>query len=433
MLNVISEIDHYLKRLFPITRSITGNGNRETLRILQEIVPLTIHEVPSGTQVYDWTIPDEWNIRDAWIAAPDGRRIVDFKDSNLHVVSYSEPIERKLTWEALRSHLYTHPELPDAIPYRTSYYKRGWGFCVTHEQYQELETLKGPFEVVIDSTLQSGSLTYGEYLLPGQSNQEMLISTYICHPSMANDNLSGMVMTAFLAREIIKLKRMKRGFRFIWVPETIGAIAYCALNEAAMKLIRIGLVVTCVGGPGRFGYKQSYDFNHSINAVIEEVFTEAHIDFLTYPFDIHGSDERQYSSQGFRINVTSITKDKYYEYPFYHTSLDDLSFVDSRNMVQNLKLYLKVIERLSQESVYQNRYPKCEVMLSKHQLYPVIGGYQVPENEGLTELDLVLWLLWLCDGETGIYQIARHLGVTEDRLAPILDALCQKKVLERVL
>jgi len=347
MAKLAAEIDAYLKRLFPICRSITGNGNRETLRILQEIVPLTIHEVLSGTQVYDWTIPDEWNIRDAWVADADGRRIVDFKASNLHVVSYSTPIRAALGWDDLRPHLHTHPELPEAIPYRTSYYKRDWGFCVNQSQYQELEQLKGPFQVVIDSTLEAGSLTYGELLLPGQSNQEILISTYICHPSMANDNLSGMIMTAFLARELERIGKSNYGYRFVWVPETIGAITYCAHNETAMKNITSGFVVTCVGGPGPFGCKQSFDAADAINYAIERSFKNAGIDdFVLYPFDIHGSDERQYSSPGFRINMASLTKDRYYEFPYYHTSLDDQEFISAENVYQSLTLHLSAIRYL---------------------------------------------------------------------------------------
>ena len=429
MLNVISEIDHYLKCLFPITRSITGTGNRETLRILQEIVPLTIHEVPSGTQVYDWTIPDEWNIRDAWIAAPGGRRIVDFRDCNLHVVSYSEPIERKLTWDALRSHLHTHPELPDAIPYRTSYYRRGWGFCVTHGQYQELERLKGPFEVVIDSTLQSGSLTYGEYLLPGQSNQEILISTYICHPSMANDNLSGMILTAFLAKELLN-KKLNFSYRIVFVPETIGAIAYCANNEEVMKKIDCGLVVTTVGGPGKFGYKQSFDKDHFINRIIEQTFKESNKEYITYPFDIHGSDERQYSSPGFRINIATICKDKYYEFKYYHTSLDDLSFVTAATISQSLILYLKTINKLDKNIIYKTKYP-CEAMLSRHGLYPKAGGSLLPGDPKINDLETMLRFLFFCDGFMSLLVISEKVDITLDDLYEIAILLEQKGLLQR--
>ncbi len=434
MTKLIAEIDTYLKRLFPICRSITGNGNRETLRILQEIVPLTIHEVPSGTQVYDWVVPDEWNIFDAWIATPDGHRIVDFRQCNLHVVSYSEPIRTMLNWDDLQPHLHIHPKLPDAIPYRTSYYKRDWGFCVTHSQYNELKQFKGPFDVVIDSTLAPGSLTYGELLLPGKSKQEILISTYICHPSMANDNLSGMVMTAFLARFIQRLKGRHWSYRIVFVPETIGAITYCAINETFMKEIDIGLVITTVGGPGKIGYKKSWNPKHPINRIIEEIFNEAGIDFVTYPFDIHGSDERQYSSQAFRINCATICKDRYYEYMEYHSSFDNLAFVTSKQIAQVYELYKRLIVKIEKRRIYRNRIFHCEVMLSRHGLYPANGGVQRPVMSGKSELDLILWLLFLCDGrkslEDIIYEVDENMDVAE--LSSIASLLAEKNILEPV-
>lgn len=432
MTDLVAEIDACLRRLFPITRSITGEGNRETLRLLQEIVPLEVHEVPSGTQVYDWTIPDEWNIRDAWIAAPDGRRIVNFRDCNLHVVSYSEPVRAHLDWKALVPHLHVHPELPTAVPYRTSYYRRTWGFCVTQAQYRELEAVGGPFEVVIDSDLKPGSLSYGEYLLPGGSAQEVLLSCYICHPSMANDSLSGVVLTAFLARELSRRPLRRYSYRFAFVPETIGAIAYCARNEAAMKRIDMGLVVTTVGGPGKFGYKQSFDASHAINAMIEAVFAEAGIGHLTYPFDIHGSDERQYSSLGFRINAATICRDRYYEYPYYHCSLDDLSFVTADQLAETLALYLRLIEKIEARRIYRNQLSHGEVMLSRHGLYPVTGGAQLPELAGRSELDLILWLLFLCDGRLSLSDVAHRLAVPEELLGVLANDLADKGVLEIV-
>jgi aminopeptidase-like protein/spore coat polysaccharide biosynthesis protein SpsF (cytidylyltransferase family) len=347
-----AEFDQYLQRLFPLCRSITGDPNRETLRVLQELIPLVIHEVPSGTAVYDWTIPDEWNIRDAWIADVSGRRMVDFRASNLHVVSYSEPVNAVMDWAELQPRLHRHPELADAIPYRTSYYRRDWGFCVTHAQYAELERQRGPFTVVIDSELKPGALSYGEYLVPGRSTEEILLSCYICHPSMANDSLSGVLLTAFLARHIAGLKNRHWSYRIVFVPETIGAIAYCAGNEAAMKRIDTGLVITTVGGPGKFGYKQSFDPSHPINAMIEDVLAETGTEFITYPFDIHGSDERQYSSQGFRINAATICRDRYYEYPYYHSSLDDLSFVTAKQIAETLEVYVRLIDKLEARRLF---------------------------------------------------------------------------------
>jgi aminopeptidase-like protein/spore coat polysaccharide biosynthesis protein SpsF (cytidylyltransferase family) len=426
------ELASYLQRLFPLCRSITGNPNRETLRILQELIPLTINEVPSGTAVYDWTIPDEWNIRDAWIADTNGRRMVDFRASNLHVVSYSEPVDTVMDWTELLPRLYRHPELADAIPYRTSYYRRDWGFCVTHAQFAAMEKHGGPFTVVIDSELKPGALSYGEYLVPGRSSDEILLSCYICHPSMANDSLSGVLLTAFLARHIAGLKNRHWSYRIVFVPETIGAVAYCARNEFAMKQVDMGLVITTVGGPGKFGYKQSFDPSHPINAAIEDVFHDADTEFITYPFDIHGSDERQYSSQGFRINAATICRDRYYEYPYYHSSLDDLSFVTAGQIAETLELYVRLIDKIEARRVYRNRIPHGEAMLSRHDLYPATGGAQRPEFGRRSELDLILWLLFLCDGKLDIDHIASKLDVQSASLMPIAERLVAKGVLEIV-
>lgn len=423
-------IDAYLNRLFPLCRSITGEPNRQTLRILQEIIPLTIHEVPTGTEVYDWVIPDEWTIKDAWIANAEGKRIVDFRANNLHLVSYSIPVNAQMDWLELAPHIHRHPDLPDAIPYRTSYYRRDWGFCVTQAQYEELATTPGPLSVAIDSELQPGSLTYGEYLMPGRSKKEILLSCYICHPSMANDSLSGVLLAAFLARYIASLKDRHWSYRVVFVPETIGAIAYCARNESAMRRIDTGLVITTVGGPGAFGYKQSFDPSNAINRLVEEVFTETGKSFLTYPFDIHGSDERQYSSQGFRINVATICRDRYYEYPYYHSSLDDLAFVTGPQIAETLGLYICLIRKLEARKIYRNTMPYCEVMLSRHALYPATGGAQQPERCGRSELDVILWLLFLCDGREDVVSIAKRLELPVDRIVQTADKLVAQGALE---
>ena len=403
---------------------------------------MQIKEYPSGTQVYDWIIPDEWRVKDAWIKSSKGEKLVDFRQCNIHLVGYSEPVHKKIMFEELKGNLHTHPELENAIPYRTSYYKRDWGFCTTHAQYKALAEECDPLEVYIDSEFNSkGSLTIGELLIQGESDQEVLISTYICHPSLANDNLSGAVMTTFLARELLKHEKPKLSYRIIWVPETIGAIAYCAMNEETMKNISTGLVVTTVGGPGKFGYKESYNTDHPINTVIENIFKKEEIDYINYPFDVHGSDERQYSSQGFRINIASITKDKYYEYPYYHTSLDNLDFVRPEYIVETLYLHIKVLKNLSSiviicnnnksSPVYKSNYPNCEVMLSKHNLYPKIGGGQLPKFGTYTELDLILWLLFLCDGKSTIEHISKILKVKKVELEKVALKLEKKELIER--
>ncbi len=424
-----AEFDAYLRRLFPICRSLTGAGNRKTLQVLNEIVPITSKEVPSGTQVYDWVVPQEWAIRDAWIAAPDGRRIVDFRQSNLHVVSHSESVNLRLDWHLLRPRVHTHPLLPEAIPYRTSYYKRDWGFCVTQAQAAELERLGGPFEVVIDSDLEPGSLTYGECLLPGRSPREVLLSCYICHPSMANDSLSGVLLTAFLARYIAGLKNRLCSYRIIFVPETLGAIAYCAANESAMKRVDMGLVITTVGGPGKMGYKQTWDPAHPLNRMVEETLREAGQEFITYPFDIHGSDERQYSSPGLRINCATICKDRYYEYAEYHSSLDNLDFVNGAQIAETFGVYCRLIDKIEGRRVYRNLVPSGEAMLSRRGLYPAIGGAQRPGSGKRSELDLILWLLFLCDGRTALDEIAAKLEIGVPELDPVVEKLVREGVL----
>ncbi|MBT4258306.1 MAG: DUF4910 domain-containing protein, partial [Nitrospina sp.] len=303
---------------------------------------------------------------------------------------------------------------------------------VTKAQFETLKASKGPLEVRVDSEfLSNGSLPVGELLIPGESKKEILISTYICHPSLANDNLSGVILTAFLAKELLQ-KKLKFSYRFIFAPETIGAIAYCAKNETIMKSIDTGLIVSCVGGPGKFSYKQSFDKSHYINFLTEEVFRDEKIQFSTYPFDIHGSDERQYSSQGFRINTTTICKDKYYEYSYYHTSLDNLKFVNAKNIVHSLELYLKLINKLEDVSIFKSLVPNCEVMLSKHGLYPEVGGAIVPGKDSHQELDLILWLLFYCDGKMSLYQISKKISKPFKDLYKTALILEKKNILKKI-
>jgi len=427
--NLLEEFDHYLQLLFPINRSISGNGNKETLRILKEIAPIDIKEFSSGQSVYDWTIPPEWNVKDAYIKNSNGDKVVDFQVNNLHLMSYSQPISENLHYDTLKHHLHLHKSDPNAIPYRTSYYKSDWGFCITEEQNQILKKHKGPLEVLIDSSFNfDGCLTYGELLIPGEVKEEILISTYFCHPSLANDNLSGSVLTAFLARELLKMK-LHYSLRIIFVPETIGAIAYCYNHETEMKQISQGIVVTTVAGPGKFGYKASFDTNNEINSLVEEVFKKNNIDFLTYPFDVFGSDERQYSSAGFRINCISITKDKYYEYPEYHTSLDNLDFISSDSMLASLGLYKDLVFMLNKNLIYKNTLPNCELMLSKRDLYPKTGGAILPNSSSSEELKLILNLLFWCDGTRTLLSISKDVKLPFDRLIAIVSFLEKQGVL----
>lgn len=409
--NISSQINSFLKRLFPINRSITGKGNRETLKILNEIVPVKTIEYPSGSNIYDWRIPEEWQVNNAWIKDSKGNTIVDFKNNNLHLISYSKPIKKNIKFSDLKKNLYYDKKLPNAIPYRTSYYKKDWGFCLAYNDFKKIKKTD-LFEVYIDSKFKpNGSLTVGEILVPGKSKEEILISTYYCHPSMANDNLSGALMTAFLAKNIIQRKNLQYSYRFIWVPETIGAIAYCAMNENILKKISIGLVITTVGGKGRFSYKKSWDETNPINYLVEKTFKQLKKDFITYPFDIHGSDERQFSSIGFRMNTISISKDKYYEYPEYHTSLDNLNIVLGKNINESLRVYIKLIDNLEKRVLYKSTNIYCETMLSKHNLYPSKGGAIKPNKQKKNKLDIILWLLFLSDGRLSTCEISKKLNV----------------------
>lgn len=424
-------IDDYLKRLFPIARSITGDGNRETLGILKELIPLNLIEYPTGQAVYDWTVPREWRIRDAWIKDGRGRKIVDFKASNLHVVGYSVPVRQRMQLDALEAHLHYLPGQPAAIPYRTSYYQEDWGFCLSFETYKKYFREDETYEVCIDSDLIDGSLTIGEMVIPGQTETEILISTYICHPSMANDNLSGVVMTAMLARELAKCPH-RYTYRIVFVPETIGAIAYLANNEAAMKRIRTGFVVATVGGGGTPGFKLSIDEDHPINRIVEQTLRQHHRHYLTHPFLPLGSDERQYSSPGFRINVASITRDKYYTYPYYHTSLDNLDFVRAEHVNESLNLHLHAIDKLEKNHVYRNRFPCGEINLKKHGLHEPVGGIRRVAPNDLSSADLLLVLMMYCDGRHSLLDISERADVPIERLFDAAEVLAEKKILERM-
>lgn len=431
-LSLEEEIAHHLAHLFPVRRSITGDGNRQTLAHLSSIAPMKIHEVSSGTEVFDWRVPQEWRAEKAWVEDREGNRLVDYDNHPLHLVNYSMAVDRRIDWEELDSHLFVHPELPDAIPYRTSYYEKSWGFCVSQNQREVMRAANGPFHVVVDSEHFDGSLSYGEILLPGTHDREFLISSYICHPQMANDGVSGMLLTALLARALMSMPKRRWSYRIIFVPETIGAIAYCHRNSQEVKQLHAGLEITTVGGPGSFGLKQSWDQQHLINDVLRGVLNENQAPWEEYPFDIHGADERQFSSQAFRVNVATISKDRYYEFPEYHSSADDLSLVTPDQLMQSLNLYLKAIDKLEEISFLRSKQPSCEVMMSKHDLYPKIGGAIKPVSGVLSDISVAMWLLFYLDGRTPISSIARDTGIASDQLKISLSELIAKGIVEEV-
>jgi aminopeptidase-like protein len=387
--------------LFPICRSITGEGLRETLRRLQRLAPLELHEVPSGTPVLDWMVPKEWNIRDAWVANPRGERVIDFRRHNLHVVSYSAPVRRRMTLGELREHLHSLPEHPDWIPYRTSYYAENWGFCVSHRVLESLP--EGEYDVCIDSTLAPGHLTYGELFLPGSTPDEILFSCHSCHPSLANDNLAGTAVAIWLARQLAGLPR-RHGMRFLFIPGTIGSITWLARNEEAIGRIRHGLVLSCLGDGGRSTYKRSRRGDALVDRAAAHVLRHGG-DHELLAFVPYGYDERQYCSPGFDLPVGCLTRTPNGRFPEYHTSADDLDFVRPEALEDSLAKALAVVEVLEQDASYVNLSPKGEPQLGRRGLYGNTGGTTPPGFEMA-----LLWVLNLSDGRHSLLDIAERSG-----------------------
>lgn len=391
------------QRLYPICRSITGNGVRETLNILKEFIPLQIHEIPTGTKVFDWEIPDEWNINDAWIKDPIGNKIIDFKKLNLHVLNYSIPVDQKVGLAELKEHLYTIPENPDWVPYRTSYYSRKWGFCMSHNQFTGLK--EGDYHVHIDSDLKPGSLTYGEYFIQGETDEEVLFSCHVCHPSLCNDNLSGITIATWLAG-ILKEVKTRYSYRFLFIPGTIGSITWLSENEDKVKNIKHGLVLSLLGDSTAFSYKKSRRGDAEIDKIMKYILkddTEAQIlDFSPY-----GYDERQYCSPGFNLAIGRLTRKPFGEFPEYHTSADNLDFISADNLGAALNLLLKVIFIIEGNLKYINLSPKGEPQLGKRGLYNNVGGSSHQKDYQMA----LLWILNLSDGQNSILDIAVISGI----------------------
>jgi aminopeptidase-like protein len=393
-----------VRRLFPICRSLTGDGVRQTFDVLEEHIPLQRREIASGTKVFDWNVPQEWNIREAHITAPDGTRMVDFQRLNLHVVGYSEPVRATLPLEALRERLHTLPDQPDLIPYRTSYYDRTWGFCLSHRQFEQLEP--GDYEVVIDSTLEPGSLSYAELEVEGSGDEEVLLSTYVCHPSLANDNLSGIAVATMLAKRLLE-RELRHSYRFVFAPGTIGPLAWLHDNRDRLDRIRHGLTFSCIGDGGDLTYKRSRRAHAEIDEAMEIVLRDRGDAHRILPWEPWGGDERQFCSPGFDLPVGSLMRTPHGEFAGYHTSADGLDLIRPESLAGAVEACLQVVDVLETNRRFTNLSPYGEPQLGKRGLYRSAGGaVATPDDERA-----LLWVLNLSDGNSTLVEVARRSGL----------------------
>jgi aminopeptidase-like protein len=419
----IGEQAHALiAELYPICRSITGPGVRETLTILQKYIPLTVHEVPSGTQVFDWTIPKEWKIRDAYIKNEKGERIVDFRRSNLHVLGYSTPIRGRIEGPELRKHLFSLPDHPDWIPYRTSYYKENWGFCITQKQLSALDNES--YEVLIDSSLTDGHLSYGELYLPGMIQDEVLFSAHVCHPSLCNDNLSGVAIAVLLSKVLASQAR-RYSYRFLFIPGTIGSVTWLARNEARVSRIKHGLVLTCLGDSGNSTYKKSRRSDAEIDRAAMHVLQHSGQPYEIIDFFPYGYDERQFCSPGFNLPVGCLMRTPHGRFPEYHTSADNLDLVHPDTLADSFSKCLAIISVLENNKAYMNQKPKCEPQLGKYGLYRAMGGQAEARLDELA----ILWVLNLSDGTHSLLDIADRSGMAFAVIQRAAEDLCHSGLL----
>lgn len=410
------EMYHLISELYPICRSITGEGVRKTLHIVQQLIPLEIHEVPTGTKVFDWTVPKEWNARDASVKNSQGEKVIDFQVCNLHLLNYSSPIQKTMPLSELKEHLFTIPDRPDWIPYRTSYYKENWGFCLSYNALQKLE--EGEYNVYIDTSLEDGNLTYGEYYLPGETEEEVLFSCHICHPSLCNDNLSGIAVSTFIAKTLSSQPR-RYSYRFLFIPGTIGSITWLSLNESKTDRIKHGLVVSGVGDAGKMTYKKSRRGNAEIDRAVIHVLKHSGEEYAIEEFSPYGYDERQYCSPGFNLPVGRLTRTPFGQYPEYHTSADNLEFVKPTYLINSLRKYLEIIKILENNKSYMNTNPKCEPQLGKRGLYGDLGGEQTRKDNEMA----MLWILNYSDGIHSLLDIAERANLRLELIYNIANKL----------
>ena len=399
-----------MRELFPLCRSLTGDGVRRTLEAIGRRVPLAVTEVPSGTEVYDWTVPPEWNVREAWIADGAGRRVVDLADSSLHLMSYSVPVRARMTLAELRPHLHTLPDHPDRVPYRTSYWSRDWAFCLRHRDLEAMP--EGEYEVVVDATLdEGGALSYAECVLPGRGEGEVLLTTWVCHPSLANDNLSGVAVLATLAR-VLAARERERTYRLLWSPGSIGPLTWLAAHEDGLGDIRAGLVVACAGDPGPLTYKRSRREDAWVDRAAAVVLRDAGSRHEIRPWVPWGGDERQFCSPGFDLPVGTLTRTPPGEFAEGHSSADDLDFVRPEHLGDTIARLLEVVDVLETDAVYRSLNPKGEPRLGKRGLYRTVGG---TSESPVDELAL-LWVLNLADGRHSLLAMAERSGLAYARL-----------------
>ena len=410
-------------KLFPICRSITGNGFRSSLEIICGIVPeIQVFEVPSGTEVFDWTVPKEWNIRGGWIRSLQGETVIDFKDCNLHVLGYSVPIHKTVSRDELLEHVYTQPEQPDWIPYVTSYYKERWGFCMSENQKQSLTD--AVYEVFIDSSLEAGSLTYGELILPGETEDEIFFSTYLCHPSMANNELSGPCVQTALIQYLKSLSHRRYTYRFVFIPETIGSITYLSRNLQSMQQhMKAGFVLSCVGDERTYSYVSTKYEDTLADRVLDNVLKFHYPEYIRFSFMKRASDERQYGSAGVDLPVCAFCRSKYHEYPEYHTSADNMDLISPEGLQGSYDVMVKVISALENNYYYQMQC-KCEPQLGKRGLYPTIS--QKGTYEAVRAMQ---HFIAYADGKNDLIGISNILNIPVDQLIPIKNKLLEHHLL----
>ena len=421
------EMEDYFDRLWPICRSISGDGLRNSFDILREIIPLDIKEYPTGMEVFDWTIPKEWNVVDAYILTPDGEKICDFQKNNLHLVNYSIPFSGEVEWAELEKHLFTLPDQPNAIPYITSYYKETWGFCIENEILQRLPK-QGLYKIHIDTSLKEGSITVGSLLLKGETDEEILLSSYLCHPSMANNELSGPLCMAYLYKQIEQIPNRKYTYRFVLAPETIGVIAYLFDHGKTMKeKTKGGFVMTCCGDGAPLIFKQSKNPNGWLEKTTLHTLQHLPIPFSTIPFAVGGSDERQYCSPGFNLPVGSITRSMYHRYPEYHTSLDNKSFISFEAMVDTVAVYFSIIQTMENNCIPECLVPYGEPRMGKRNLLP---SSIEPNDKRRKDIDRMFHLICWSDGQHDLIDIANKRGESSMEYMPILQRLIDEKIIK---